>query len=41
MVFRKALFAIGCAAGVFVAIIQYVEMFPAEPTLVSLIVSSR
>jgi hypothetical protein len=41
VVFRKALFAISCAAGVLLAIIQYVEMLPGEPTPVSLIVSSR
>jgi hypothetical protein len=38
---RKALFAIACGAGVLLAIIQYVEMLPAEQTPASLIVSSR
>jgi hypothetical protein len=38
---RKALFAIACGAGVLLAIVQYVGMLPAEPTPVSLMVSSR
>jgi hypothetical protein len=38
---RKALFALGCAAAVGLAIIQYCEMFSDEPTLASVIAIAR
>jgi hypothetical protein len=38
---RKALFAIGCAAGVLLAIIQYIGMFSEEPMPASVIALAR
>jgi hypothetical protein len=38
---RKALFVIGCAVGVLLAIIQYLEMLSAEPTPASVIALLR
>jgi hypothetical protein len=36
-IIRKALFAIGCVAGVLLAIIQYIGMFSDEPAPASVI----
>jgi hypothetical protein len=37
VIVRKVLFAIGCAAGVLMAIIQYIGMFSDEPAPASII----
>jgi hypothetical protein len=37
---RKVLFALGCAAGALLAVIQYSEMFSGEPTPTSVSNSS-
>jgi hypothetical protein len=38
---RKVMFALGCAAAVLLAIIQYSEMFSDEPTPASVIAKAR